>query len=75
MRGISYTLARANSPGSTMITYSIASHLDKFFVSKEVFTSDCQYEISPCPLSDHNFVSFVFDISDAAKRAKGLETK
>ena len=52
--------------------YSIASRLDKFFVSKELFTSDCQCEISPCPLSDHDFVSFVFDIPDAAKRGPGV---
>ena len=52
--------------------YSIASRLDKFFVSKDLFTSDCQCEISPCPLSDHDFVSFVFDIPDAAKRGPGV---
>ena len=52
--------------------YSIASRLDKFFVSKELFTSDCQSEISPCPLSDHDFVSFVFDIPDAAKHGPGV---
>ena len=42
--------------------YSIASCLDKFFVSKDLFTSNCQCEISPCLLSDHNFISFVFQI-------------
>ena len=52
--------------------YSIASCLEKFSVSKELFTSDCQCEISPCPLSDHDFVSFVFDIPDAAKRGPGV---
>ena len=48
--------------------HSIASRLDKFFVSRDLFTSDCQCEISPCPLSDHDFVSFVFEIPDAIKR-------
>ena len=52
--------------------YSIASRLDKFFVSKDLFTSDCQCEISPCPHSDHDFVSFVFEIPDAAKRGPGV---
>ena len=52
--------------------YSIASHLDKFFVSKDLFTSDCQCEIAPCPLSDHDFVSFVFEIPEAVKRGPGV---
>ena len=51
--------------------YSIGSRLDKFFVSKDLFTSDCQCEISPCPLSDHDFVSFVFKIPEAVKRGPG----
>ena len=42
--------------------YSIASRLDKFFVSKDLFTSDCQCEIAPCPFSDQYFVSFVSEI-------------
>jgi len=52
--------------------YSIASHLEKFFVCKDLFISDCQCEISPCPLSDHDFVSFVFQIPDAIKRGPGV---
>ena len=52
--------------------YSIGSRLDKFFVSKDLFTSDCQCEISPCPLSDHDFVSFVFKIPEAVKRGPGV---
>lgn len=52
--------------------YSIASRLDKFFVSKGLFTSDCHCEISPCPLSDHDFVSFVFEIPDAIRRGPGI---
>lgn len=52
--------------------HSIASRLDKFFVSRDLFTSDCQCEISPCPLSDHDFVSFVFEIPDAIKRGPGV---
>ena len=47
--------------------YSIGSRLDKFFVSKDLFTSDCQCEISPCPISDHDLVSFVFEIPDAVR--------
>ena len=53
--------------------YSIASHLDKFFVSKDLFTSDCQCEIAPCPLSDHDFVSFVFEIPEALNAPGGVE--
>ena len=52
--------------------YSIASRLDKFFVSKDLFTPDCRCEISPCPLSDHDFVSFVFQIPEAIKRGPGV---
>ena len=52
--------------------HSIASRLDKFFVSKGLFTSDCFCEISPCPLSDHDFVSFVFEIPDAIRRGPGI---
>ena len=52
--------------------YSIASRLDKFFVSKDLFTPNGQCEITPCPLSDHDFVSFVFEISDAVKRGPGV---
>ena len=52
--------------------YSIASRLDKFFVSKDLFTPDCQCKITPCLLSDHNFVSFVFEIPDAVKLGPGV---
>ena len=52
--------------------YSIASRLDKFFVSKDLFSPTCQCEISPCPLSDHDFVSFDFQISDAVRRGPGV---
>ena len=52
--------------------YSIASRLDKFFVSKDLFTSDCQCKIAPCPLSDHDFVCFVFEIPEAVKRGPGV---
>ena len=52
--------------------YSIASRLDKFVVSKDLFTSDCQCEISLCPLSDHDFVSFVFEIPESVKRGPGV---
>ena len=52
--------------------YSIASRLDKFFVSKDLFSPTCQCEISPCPLSDHDFVSFNFQISDAVRRGPGV---
>ncbi len=51
--------------------FSIGSRLDKFLISKELFTSDCKCEISPCPLSDHDFVSFVFDIPDGVRRGPG----
>ena len=51
---------------------SIASRLDKFLVSKDLFSTDCECEISPCPLSDHDFVSFVFDIPECIKRGPGV---
>ena len=57
----------ANLLGLIMIIQN-DSHLDKFFVSKDLLTSDCQCEISPCPISDHDFVSFVFEIPDAVRR-------
>ena len=52
--------------------YSIASRLDKFFVSKDLFSPACQCEISPCPLSNHDFVSFNFQIPDAVWRGPGV---
>jgi len=52
--------------------YLIASHLDKFFVSRDLFTSDCQCEISPCLLSVHDLACFVFQIPDAIKRGPGV---
>lgn len=40
---------------------SIGSCLDKFLSSKDLVQSVDRCDITPCPLSDHNFVSFVFD--------------
>ena len=55
--------------------YSIASRLDKFFVSKELFTSDCQCEISPVRfLITILFLLFLISLMPLSA-AKGLETK
>ena len=51
---------------------SIASHLDKFLVSKDLFSPNCLCEITPCPRSDHDFVSFLFEIPDAIKLGPGV---
>jgi len=47
---------------------SIASRLDKFLISKDLFSLASKCQISPCPLSDHDFVSLVFEILDCIKR-------
>lgn len=41
---------------------TIGSRLDKFLISKDLFKSTSPCDISPCSLSDHKFVSFVFDV-------------
>ena len=50
---------------------SIASRLDKFLISKDLFSPVSKCDISPCPISDHDFVSFVFEIPKSIKRGPG----
>ena len=38
----------------------VASRLDKFFISDDLFPNVSSCNISPCPLTDHDFVFFVF---------------
>ena len=51
---------------------SIGSRLDKFLVSRELLSPGVECNISPCPISDHDFVSFVFDIPTGVKRGPGV---
>ena len=50
---------------------SIASRLDKFLISRDLFSPASRCDISPCPISDHDFVSFVFEIPESIKRGPG----
>ena len=50
---------------------SITSRLDKFLISNDLFSLASKCKISPCPLSDHDFVSLVFEIPDSIKRGPG----
>ena len=64
-------------PGSREFTWfnssrSIGSRLDKFLVSRELLSPGVECNISPCLISDHDFVSFVFDIPTGAKRGPGV---
>ena len=66
-------------PGSREFTwfnssFSIRSRLDKFLVSRELLSPGVECNISPCPISDHDFVSLVFDIPTGVKRGPGVWT-
>lgn len=50
---------------------SIASRLDKFLFSKDLFSPVSKCDISPCPISDHDFVFFGFEIPESIKRGPG----
>ena len=67
------SVSRVWKPDETLaLVFEIVRRMDKFFVSKDLFTSDSQCEISPCLLSDHDFVYFVFQIPDAVRRGPGV---
>ena len=51
---------------------SIGSRLDRFLISKDFFQSSFKCDITPCPLSDHDFVSFVFDVPECIKHGPGV---
>ena len=51
---------------------SIGSRLDKFLISRELLSPGIRCDISSCPISDHDFVSLVFDIPTGVKRGPGV---
>jgi len=51
---------------------SIGSRLDKFLISKDLFQPSFKCDITPCPLSDHDFVSFVFDVPESIRYGPGV---
>ena len=51
---------------------SIGSRLDKFLISRELLSPGIKCDISPNPISDHDFVSLVFDIPTGVKRGPGV---
>ena len=64
-------------PGSREFTwfnssFSSGSRLDKFLVSRELLSPVMECNISPRPISDHDFVSLVFDIPTGIKRGPGV---
>ena len=64
-------------PGSREFTwfnssFSSGSRLDKFLVSRELLSPVVECNISPRPISDHDFVSLVFDIPTGIKRGPGV---
>ena len=64
-------------PGSREFTwfnssFSSGSRLDKFLVSRELLSPGVECNISPCPISDHDFVSLVFDIPTGVKRGPSV---
>ena len=64
-------------PGSREFTwfnssFSSGSRLDKFLVSRELLSPVVECNISPRPISDHDFVSLVFDIPTGVKRGPGV---
>lgn len=68
---------RKQHPNSREFTWfnanlSIGSCLDKFLISKDLMSSTVGCDITPCPLSDHNFVSFVFDVPESVKHGLGV---
>ena len=64
-------------PGSREFTwfnssFSSGSRLDKFLVSRELLSPVVECNISPRPISDHDFVSLVFNIPTGVKRGPGV---
>ena len=51
---------------------SIGSRLDKFLISKDLLSPGIKCDITPCSMSDHDFVSLVFDIPTGVKRGPGF---
>ena len=53
-------------------SFSIRSRLDKFLVSRELLSPGVECNISPSPISDHDFVSLAFNIPTGIKRGPGV---
>lgn len=51
---------------------AIGSRLDKFLISKDLSSSTVGCDITPCPLSDYDFVCFVFEVPESIKHGPGL---
>ena len=53
-------------------TFSIASRLDKFFLSKNITNLVASSSILPCVFSDHDFVNLVLNIVNLIPRGPGV---
>lgn len=51
---------------------AIGSRLDKFLISKDLSSSTVGCDITPCPLSDYDFVCFVFEVPESIKHGPGV---
>ena len=51
---------------------SVASRLDKFFISDDLFLNVSSCNISPCPITDHDFVFLSFDLNKISPRGPGI---
>lgn len=52
--------------------FSIGSHLDKFFIPENLANYLTNCEISPCCLSDHDYVNLVFVFDNRIPRGPGI---
>ena len=53
--------------------FSIGSRLDKFFISENLANYATRCEISPCCLSDHDYVNLAFVFKNLSPGAWDLE--
>ena len=51
---------------------SLGSRLDKFFISEKLINYVTNCEISPCCLSDHDYVNRSFDFEHLIPRGPGI---
>lgn len=52
--------------------FSIGSHLDKFFISENIANYATNCEISPCCLSDHDYVNLTLVFENLTPRGPGM---
>ena len=52
--------------------FTLASRLDKFFISSKMLSSIRSCEISPCCFSDHDYVTLCLEFDQAQVRGPGL---